>query len=143
MGHIGEIPPQESHFIIKKGTSNVYWVRWIIGIVIMYAGSAVFAYLVDHDTSLYRGKDNGLIFLAFTRILSSSIFFMLIKKRILHLPGIGIFTGFLMYLLYILFGGDLVYKSNLVDQLMVSTLIVICGSLYVRFFRRFTLVHNT
>jgi len=131
-----EIPASNSRFISKNGASNINWVRWIIGIIILYAGSALFAFLVDHNTSLYRGKDNGLVFLVFTRILSSSIFFMLIKKEILHHPGVGILAGFLMYFLYILLGGALVYKSNLVDQLIVSTLIVGCGALYVRYLRR-------
>lgn len=132
----GEMPQHGSQFIPMDHASTRGWVRWLVGIIIMYAGSVVFAYLVDHNHGLHYGKDDGLVFLAVTRLISGSIFFFLIKNRILRFPGIGIVTGFLMYLLYILFGGNIVYKSHLVDELTVSTLIVMCGALYVRFVDR-------
>jgi hypothetical protein len=96
----------------------------------------VFAYPIDHNFDLHFGKDGGLSFLASTRIISGSIFFLIIKQRKFSFPGIGVVASFLMYLSYMYFGGEIVYESALVDQLIVSGLIAFCGYLYSKYFER-------
>jgi hypothetical protein len=104
--------------------------RWTFGVAFLIASSFLFAFVIDHHTELHFGKDGGLLFLAKTRIICSSLFFLIIKEKKRRFPGIGVLVGFLMYLAYVVFGGEIVYNSALVDQLIVSGLIAICGVIY-------------
>jgi hypothetical protein len=110
--------------------------RWTIGLLFLVGSSFLFAYTIDHNFDLHFGKDGGLSFLASTRIISGSIFFLIIKQRKFSFPGIGVVASFLMYLSYMYFGGEIVYESALVDQLIVSGLIAFCGYLYSKYFER-------
>jgi hypothetical protein len=110
-------------------------ILWLLGLLALFGSAFLCSYIIKRDIDLYFGKDNGLVFLLLTRMAASAVFFFIIAGFRLRFLIVGFFVGFVSYLLYVLFGGDIVYRSPYFDQLIVSALIVISGAISFAFSR--------
>jgi hypothetical protein len=120
--------------------------RLLIATVILYSSVFFVDYLISQWTIFHYGKDDGLVFRVITVSFSSSIFFLIVKKKFsLHI-GIGFIIGILSYFLVfaiyitvsVINGGNRnrLVLSMLGDQLAATTIVFIVGLLYLRFIYR-------
>jgi len=120
---------------------NRKFIYFLAATMLLYCSVFLTNYLVSINTIFHYGKDDGLVFRILSLCIFSSIFFLIIKKRLKFLIA-GFFIGLGSYLfLFSIYISENIktngdnnhfYLSMLGDEIFSATMVFIIGLLFRR-----------
>jgi hypothetical protein len=109
----------------------------VFATIILYSSVFLVSYLISVKASSYPDKSDGLIERVLGLCIFSSIFFYIIKRKLIFL-GIGLLIGLISYISLFLFyiiesvlnPGNMLFPSMRGDQLIAATIVFLIGLFY-------------